>query len=226
MDGPAIYSERTSCTKCNERIEIIRLNIFAIFACPVCGILLKVSALYRISSLLMTVATSLLLASLFGVRAYAAIAWFPLLILCFAFVPHLAKLSFPPRLRAAQTVQRREPWKRSLKLLLVFWFGQTLFLVVYGLVLGWASYLLGGSRRDIREVCEFFSAPLIWANSSFQISPSTTLTALLGILFANSFFYAVIFTLVTRIVQSRIRRPVTQLGISSHIVEEDDEEDV
>ncbi len=226
MDSPGNYSERTFCPHCRERIDVLHLNIFAVSKCPVCDLLLAVSPLYRVATLLLSVATSLLLANIFAVKAYAAIAWVPLLVLSVALVPNIAKVSIPPKLRLVPTKafsQRIEPWRRHSRLLLMFWFGQTFFLLAYGFVLGWASYLLGGTQRDIREVCDFFSAPLLWVNSGFSISPRTSLPVLFGIVFANSFFYAVIYTALTRIVQSRLRKPITQLGIFNNPVEDDDD---
>jgi len=118
--------------------------------------------------------------------------------------------------------KRTEPWLRNLSLLLMFWFGQTFFLVAYSFIAG-SAYLLGGTQEDIRELCAFFSLPLAWVNSRFEISPTISLPALFGIVFANSFFYAVTYTALTRIVQSRLRKPFTKLGISATRPDDDDD---
>ena len=220
------YSERTFCSQCGEHFDLNSLNIFAVSKCSACGSLLAVSTLYRVVTLVLSLGTNLLLASMFRVKAYTAIAWIPLLLASVVLVPILAKASFPPKVKLVpmDAVRgRTEPWLRNLRLLCAFWFSQTFFLLVYGFILGWLSYLLGGTQRDIRETCDFFSIPLALVNPKFEISPTVSLPVVFGIVFANSFFYAVIYTAVTRIVQSRLQKPVTKLGISAIPSEDDDD---
>jgi hypothetical protein len=224
MDSAGTYSERTFCPHCRERLDIVRLNIFAANKCPLCGFLLSVSPLYRSATLLLSFATSLLLANIFRIKVYAAIAWIPLLILSVALVRNFAIVSFPPQLRLVKTnafSAKIEPWQHNMRLLLVLWFGQTFLLLVYGLILGWVSYLVGGTQRDVREVCEFFSVPLAWMNSDLVISPNSSLPAAFAIVFGNAFCYAATYTALTRIVQSRLRKPTTRLGIVNNPVEDD-----
>jgi hypothetical protein len=226
MALPESYSDRTFCPHCGEQLNLNCLNIYGVYKCPVCESLLAVSTLYRVVTWFLTIGASLLLASVFRVKAYAAVAWIPLLLTSAVLVAIFAKASFPPKVRLVPmdaAGKRTEPWLRNLSLLLMFWFGQTFFLLAYGFIAGWVSYLLGGTQRDIREVCDFFSLPLAWVNSRFEISPTISLPSLLGIVFANSFFYAVTYTALTRIVQSRLRKPFTKLGISATQPDDDDD---
>jgi hypothetical protein len=226
MALPESYSDRTFCPHCGEQLNLNRLDIYAVSKCPVCESVLAVSRLYRVVTWLLAIGASLLLASLFRVKAYTAVAWIPLLLTSVALVTTFAKAWFPPKIGLVPmdaVGKPTEPWLRNLRLLLGFWFGQTFCLLAYGFITGWVSYLLGGTQPDIREVCDFFSLPLAWVNSRFEISPTTSFPALLGIVFANSFFYAVTYTALTRIVQSRLRKPFTKLGISA--TRPDDEDD-
>ena len=225
MELPESYSERTFCPHCGEHLNLNRLNIYGVSKCPVCESVLAVSRLYRVVTWLLTIGASLLLASVFRVKAYAAVAWIPLLLTSAVLITIFAKASFPPKVGLVPmdaAGKRTEPWLRNLSLLLMFWFGQTFFLVAYSFIAG-SAYLLGGTQGDIRELCEFFSLPLAWVNSRFEISPTISLPALFGIVFANSFFYAVTYTALTRIVQSRLRKPFTKLGISATQPDDDDD---
>ena len=226
MELPESYSDRTFCPHCGEHLNLNRLNIYGVSKCPVCESVLAVSRLYRVVTWLLIIGASLLLASLFRVKAYTAVTWIPLLLTSVALVTTFATVWFPPRvgLVPMDAVEKRtEPWFRNLRLLLGFWLGQTFFLLAYGFIAGWASYLLGGTQGDIREVCDFFSLPLAWVNSRFEISQTISLPALLGIVFADWFFYAVTYTALTRIVQSRLRKPFTKLGISAIRPDDDDD---
>jgi hypothetical protein len=217
-------SERTFCPHCRERLAIVRLSIFAPSKCSICGSLLSVSPLYRSATLFLSFATSLLVANILRIKAHAAIAWLPLLILSVALVRNFAIVLFPPKLRLVRRdsfCKKIEPWRQNMRLLLMLWFAQASFLLAYGLVLGWVSYLVGGTQGDVREVCELFSVPLAWMNPDFVISPTSSLPAAFGIVFVNSFFYAATCTALTRIVQSRLRKPITQIGILNNPIEYD-----
>jgi uncharacterized protein (DUF983 family) len=225
MALPESYSDRTFCPHCGEQLNLNRLDIYAVSKCPVCESLLAVSTLYRVVTWFLIIGASLLLASAFRVKAYAAVAWIPLLLTSAVLVTIFAKALFPPKVKLVPmdaAGKRTEPWLRNLSLLLMFWFGQTFFLVAYSFIAG-SAYLLGGTQEDIRELCAFFSLPLALVNSRFEISPTISLPALFGIVFANSFFYAVTYTALTRIVQARLRKPFTKLGISATQPDDDDD---
>jgi hypothetical protein len=217
MNSIGSYSERGFCPRCRERLRIEDVRVFSIRKCPACESLLAVSSLYRGTTLLLCLVASLLLAGRFHVKAYAAVVWIPLLFVSLAQVPNLAKFLLPPRLMvvSADAVSRsEEPWRRHLRLFFAFWFGGTLYSLAYGFVLGWGTFLIGGSKRDIQEIADFHSVPLGWVNSRFVITPTSGFPVVLGIILANCFFYAVMLTAITRFVQSRLRQPITRLGIS------------
>jgi hypothetical protein len=66
--------------------------------------------------------------------------------------------------------------------------------------------------------------PLGFINSSFVIRPDRGLAEVLGIVTANCYFDALILTVVFKVVHGFIRRSrVTQLGISTTTLDDDDE---
>jgi hypothetical protein len=186
--------------------------------CPNCQAILTVSRLYRLVGLVLSLATSLVLAYAIGLKAYAAIAWIPLVLLTLFLVPNFLKSLLPPTLQLYIPVdpskRKVEPWHRNLRLLVGIWFGLTLYLLAYAFFLGWGAFFLGGSQRDIREITDMWSAPLGFLNSAFVITPTKSFIAVLGIMFANCFFWASVLTAVIKIVQSRLRQPITRIGLS------------
>jgi hypothetical protein len=88
---------------------------------------------------------------------------------------------------------------------------------------GWRFYSEPGGG-EVTEVSEMFSFPLGLVNSAFVIRPDTGLAEAVGIVTANSYFYALGLTLVFKVVHASNRSRVTQLGISSSALNDDDDE--
>lgn len=226
-EPPAIYSARTFCPECQEKINL-HLVTFRPFSCPHCHEQLDVSKTYNCVTAILAFIGSLALAYIVGLKAYLALGWIVLLFLSFAFVPSIVKSIIPPRLEPARPVEDRteptEPWKRKLTMFLAFWFGGTIFLFAYGYILGWSAVVVGGARSMGRDVAEVFSGPLAWINSSFVIQPDSNFVTVLGIVFANTFFYAAILTVLVSFVRSRMKKSeVLQMGISEKVTRDDDD---
>jgi hypothetical protein len=97
------------------------------------------------------------------------------------------------------------------------------FVVAYGFFTGWLVALLGG-HRDAAEITDMWSVPLGLINPAFVIRPEKSLAEVLGIVTANCYFYALGLTFVFKVVHGFLRRSrVTQLGISSTTLDDDDE---
>jgi len=77
MELPKSYSDRTFCPHCGDHLNLNRLNIYGVSKCPVCESWLAVSRLYRVVTWLWIIGVSLLLASVFRVKAYTAVHVFP-----------------------------------------------------------------------------------------------------------------------------------------------------
>jgi hypothetical protein len=194
--------------------------------CSRCNAHLTPSPLYIAVTLLLSVAVSLVVPYAIGVKAYAVILWIPLLVLSLALVPPAVYLLIPPKPRVAKPIDRNrkvEPWRRNLTALLVGWFACTCCLLIYGFAIGWLAFLVGGTPQDIREINDMFSVPLGWVNSGFVIRPNRSLPAVVGIVFANSFFYSAALLAVLRFVQSRLHQQRTKLGIFQQNENRDDE---
>jgi hypothetical protein len=69
-----------------------------------------------------------------------------------------------------------------------------------------------------------WSVPLGLINSAFVVRPDKSFVAVIGIVSANCYFYALGLTLVFKFVHQRLRRNrVTKLGISGSTLDDDDE---
>ncbi|HEY6970475.1 MAG TPA: hypothetical protein VJA94_14810 [Candidatus Angelobacter sp.] len=114
--------------------------------------------------------------------------------------------------------------RRNLTLFLSFWFGMTMVAIVHAYVLGWGAFLFA-SKRDVWEITDMWSVPLGLINAAFRISPEKSFVAVLGILVANSYFYALALTLIFKFVHGIIQRNrVTQLSLSGKSVGDDDDD--
>ena len=106
-----------------------------------------------------------------------------------------------------------------------FWISLIIVILGYSVVLGWIAFLADGSPRDIREITEMWSIPLGVVNSAFVVRPDKSFVAVLGIVSANCYFWALGLALVFKVVHGVLRRSrVTELGISSSVQTDDDDE--
>lgn len=221
-----VYSERTFCPKCRTKINL-RLVRFRSLECPGCGALLDTSRAYTSIVMMLSLVVSLMLANIIHLKAYLAPLWICLLILTFSFVPGIAISVVPPKLILAKPeagdCQPKELWRRRLNLFLGLWFGGTIFLFGYMYILGWTGVAVTGSTAVAPDVLEMFSTPLAWVNPAFLIRTNSTFLRALGIVFANTFFYAAILTALVTFVRNRMRRSsVLEMGIYGTIPKDEE----
>lgn len=160
-----------------------------------------------------------------GLKAYAAVLWLPILVLCLAFVlPLTASWISPLKVETERSAKSSNSYKQNLRLFITFWVGFILFAVVYGFSMGWLASLMGGTRQDVELVTGMWSMPLGLINPAFLIKPEKSLAEVLGILTASCYFYALALTFVFKVVHGFLRRNrVTQLGISGTTIDDDDD---
>ncbi len=166
---------------------------------------------------------SFLVVQYLDLKAYAALLWLPILALCFVFsVPLMGILGSP--LRIEQGPVTGSSYKNTLRLFFTYWIGTIIIVVIFGSFIGTVPFLPGAPRREAVEATDIFSLPLGLISGKFMIRPEKSLAEVLGIITANSYFYALGFTMVYKIVHGFISRSrVTQLGISSTTMNDDDE---
>jgi hypothetical protein len=168
---------------------------------------------------------SVIVVQILALKTYAALLWLPILLVCLVLVMPVAFFVLPARMvRLGPSGKNPGSYRRTLVLFLTLWFSLIVFAVVYGFFTGWLAALLGARRQDVSEVTDLWSMPLGFINSSFVIRPDRGLAEVLGIVTANCYFDALILTVVFKVVHGFIRRSrVTQLGISTTTLDDDDE---
>ena len=78
--------------------------------------------------------------------------------------------------------------------------------------------LVGATHAELQENFGFLSMPLGWASPRFVITPRMSFFGVVGVIFVNSYLYAILLFPCVRLVQASMRRNrVTQLGISNPI---------
>jgi hypothetical protein len=166
--------------------------------------------------------SSLGVVEIMGLKAYHAPLWIPIFFACFLLA--LAPLSAPVFGRLRVNSKATSVIGGNLRTFLIFWFACVVVVLTYGFVMGWVMYLVGGSRRDMVEMTDSWSIPFGWVNSAFIIRPEKSLAAVIGIVTANCYVWALGLTLVYKSVHYlRRRNRVTELGISTKTLDEDDE---
>lgn len=176
--------------------------------------------------LVLSFVASLVVVWYMGLKAYAALLWLPVLALCFTQVAPLVVSLFgsPLRVEPGSSANGSSSYKRTLRLFLSFWFGLVLLAVIYGFFTGWTVALLGAPREDVAVTTALWSIPLGLINPEFFIRPEKSLAEVLCIVTANSYFNALALTVVFKVVHGFMRRSrVTQLGISTPTLDDDDE---
>lgn len=209
-----------ACPRCQHALKRVPVGASQ---CPHCNVWIRVPVWPVILVFLLAFAASLVVTGLLGLKAYAAILWFPILLMCFRYVLPLIPLSLP-KVALAKGPPLQTGWKRNLVLFISIWIGLTFFIVAYGFVLGWGAFFLGQSS-DVHEVMDMWSVPLGWVNHAFIVRPDKPFVAVLGIVAANCYFYALGITFIFKITQSLLRRGrVTELGLSGHTIDKDDDQ--
>jgi hypothetical protein len=191
------------------------------FDCPHCGARIGFSDAPLVPALLVGFALSVWVVQLLGLKAYAALLWLPILVACiFYALPIFGPMFF--RL-TVQKARKSDSYKRTLRFFLASWFSLILMAVVYASIIGFIPFLLGVGQ-DAVEATDIFSIPLGLVNPRFMIRPDKSLAEVIGIITANSYFWSLGTTIVFKVVHGFISRSrVTQLGISSTTMNDDDE---
>ena len=168
---------------------------------------------------------SLLISQRIGLKAYQAPLWIPIFVLCVVLAAWLGPALGPPLLVAGGPPKKKPGVIQSnLVLFLTWWFVLAVFLLCYSYIVSWITYFLGGSHRDVLEAADMFSYPLRWINPALVVSPDKGFVAVIGIVSANCYFYALGLTLVFKIVHERLRRNrVTELGLSGKTMDDSDD---
>jgi len=192
--------------------------------CPHCAKWIRFPAWPLLIGLFASFVASLIIAQLLGLKAYAAILWIPILLVCIRFAPILIPVPFlRPTVVEGPPVKVR--WRRNLTLFLSFWAGMTFYLLAYGFIMGWGAFLTGSPDPEVRETVDMWSYPLAWVNSAFIVRPDKSFVAVLGIVAANSYFYTLAVTLAFKVVHGILQRSrITELGISHRSIDEDDDD--
>ncbi len=218
-------SRQWTCPACHASLAREDLKHFPV-DCPHCGVTIGSSSVPLLLGLVLSFVVSLVVVWYMGLKAYAALLWLPILALCFTQVVPLVVSFFgsPLRIEPASSAKGSSSYKSTLRLFLSFWFGLVLLAVVNGFFTGWIVALLGAPREDVASTTDFWSIPLGMINPSFVIKPEKGLAEVLGIVTANCYFNALALTVVFKVVHGFLKRSrVTQLGISSITLDDDDE---
>jgi hypothetical protein len=193
------------------------------FKCAHCNISLSFSGRRVPLGLVLSFIVSLLISQFIGLKVYAAVLWIPIFLLSLRFVLPLI-VSTELKIHSDCPPKPPDVIRRNLVLFLAFWAGTTFTAMVYGYIMGWGAFLLG-SKYGLWEITDMWSVPLGLVNPAFHIKADKSFVAVLGIVVANCYFYALGLTLAFKFVHGRLQRNrVMQLGISGAPVGQDDDE--
>jgi len=221
-------SRQCTCPSCQTPLQEKDVSSIP-FECPYCGARIGISSVLLLLGLVVGFVASLVVVQFLGLKAYAALLWLPILVLCIIYVvpralPLIATLVSPLRVEPDPSAKDLSSYKRTLRLFLIVWFSLILFAVIYGSFIGWLAALLGAPREEVAASTDLWSIPLGLINPAFFIRPEKGLAEVLGIVAANSYFHALVLTAIFKVVHGFIRRSrVTQLGISGAMLDDDDE---
>jgi hypothetical protein len=88
---------------------------------------------------------------------------------------------------------------------------------------GWLHVILRARPDELTNHLHLISEPVVNINPNFLITRERSFAEVLGILLANSWFYAIIIFGCYSLAQPFLRRGrVTQIGISSNVIDDDD----
>ena len=212
-----------TCPACHAPLKREDLRNLPI-ECPGCSARIGLSSAPLWVGLPLGFAASVMVVQFLGLKAYAALLWLPILVLCIRYVLPLTTSWVYPLKVEPSAAKGSNSYKSTLRIFLSIWIGLILFAVAYGFFTGWLAALLGASRQDVAEIGDIFSLPLGFINPAFIIRPEKGLAEVLGIVTANSYFNALVLTVVFKVVHGFLRRSrVTQLGISSTTLDDDDD---
>jgi DNA-directed RNA polymerase subunit RPC12/RpoP len=217
-------SRQWSCPACHAPVTREDLKKLP-FDCPHCGVRIGISSVPLVMGLVLGFLLSLVVVQYLNLKAYSALLWLPLLVLCVVYVqPLAASLVYPLKVEPATAAKGQSSYKKTLRLFFTFWFTLILLAVVHGFFWGWLAFFLGASRQEVADSADLWSLPLCLINPAFFIRPEQGLAEVLGIVTANSYFDALVLTFIFKVVHGFLRRSrVMQLGITSTTVDDDDE---
>src|SRR5689334_10762422 len=176
------------------------------FDCPHCGGRIGFSSTPLLLGLVLGFIASVIVVQILGLKAYAALLWLPILILCIRYVlPMVAFVVYPLRVEPA-AAKGAGSYKKTLRLFLAIWFALITTAVAYGFFTGWLAFLLGAPGQEVSATTDLWSLPLCLVNSEFFIRPEKGLAEVLGIVTANSYFNALGLTVVFKVVHGFLRR--------------------
>jgi DNA-directed RNA polymerase subunit RPC12/RpoP len=211
------------CPACQGLLAQADLKTLPV-ACPYCNARIGVSFIALWLALPVGFVASILVVQLLDLKANAALLWFPILILCLIAALRVIPVLLPPRLKVVpDSAKGSDSVKKNLALFIGIWLFLILYLVAYGFVTGLLASIMQASDHDKMVVPTLFSVPLGLVNPAFLITPDKGLADVLGIMTANSYFYALVLTFILKTVHGFLSRSRTiQLGISDKAVNDDD----
>lgn len=209
------------CPNCAHGLTVVPVGTSQ---CPHCAAWIRFPVWLLVFAFLLSFAVSLVISGILQLKAYAAILWVPIFLICMRFAPTVFPVSFL-RIAVVKGPPVKVKWRRNLRLFAASWVACTLFMLAYGFILGWGAYLTGSPDREVREAVDLWSYPLAWANPAFIVRPDKNFVAVFGIVAANSYFYTLALLLAFKVVHGAMRRNrVTQLGISDRNMDDDDDD--
>lgn len=217
-------SQERPCPQCERNLPeiVVEGNTCE---CPYCGTRLRFSDRNTWISLLLSFASSLTVAQKLDLQAWAGIIWVPVFLFHLFVAAVLLSFLKAPLLIDEDNSGRRFHPLRTLSFFIRAWIALTLFMAVYGYFLGWAGVFMGASKEEILEGLDLWSVPLRIVNPAFIVSPDKAFVTDMGIIAANSYFFALGLTAVFKIVHMFIQRSrVIQLSISGVEIGDDDDD--
>jgi len=210
------------CPGCGGKILLLPSKVFR-YLCPHCKGIVILSRRHLTLSYVLGFILSLIIAKALQLSVMAAPLWIPIFVLSFIVVAQLTALVISPYEVYRYHAPPPGVIARNLGMFLAIWLGIVFTIMTYGYVLGWLAYL-NGSHRDLIESMDMWSMPLGFVNPEFVVRPDKGLVEVIGIVSANSYFWALGLMLIFKFVHSRMRRNrVTELAISGTTVGEEDD---
>src|SRR5215831_11518812 len=116
------------CPNCLNPLEGVPVGTSQ---CPHCAKWIRFPVWPLLMALFVSFVASLIIAQFLGLKAYAAILWIPILLMCFPFALRVIPVSFL-RLTLVEGPPVKVRWRRNLTLFVSSWAGMTFYLLAYG----------------------------------------------------------------------------------------------
>jgi len=214
-------SQGLNCPSCGRALPP-DLDKAGSFKCPHCGAPVRWAFRYLWPTFIVSFVISLVVSQYIGLKAYAGALWIPIFLLTYLMIFLLLNVGSPLEIEPS-VLTKKPPWRSDFILFMCFWFALTIYMIVHGLATGWLGFLLGASREEIREGLGLWSIPLGLVNRSFTVTPDKSFIAVLGIIFANCYFWTLGLFFTLKFVHSRVQaNRVIELSISGSSVHDED----